>query len=252
MSAFRDPPRIVDSPDAVPSFLRADLEAERLDSGPDSAHIERLAQKLEAAHGSLASTRATAWSWPRLVTVAGVGLLAIAGVAVVDMRTQETGPALVATSAPSPISPHPVAIDEKRADDPPAVHPDELPTAVPPANAAPAPAPSNVALARRAPRAPVPSAPARPAASESAEIDLLDRAQDALRSRPADTLALCDKHERDFANGRFTQEREALAIEALLYLGRRAEAERRWSEFQQRYPTSNHRSHLADLFSSPR
>jgi hypothetical protein len=127
--------------------------------------------------------------------------------------------------------------------EPPVFHPDELPT---------------VAVhAQRAPRAPSGARPAgsnasgRSATTEGAEIDLLAQAQESLRSRPAETLALCEKHRAEFAKGRFTQEREALAIEALLYLHRRSEAERRWSDFQERYPASNHRIHLADLFSSP-
>jgi len=246
MSELRDPPRMIDSQDGVPSFLRAALEAERRNPGPDADHIEQLARRLEVADAALPSgTKASAWTWSRLAALTGVGLVAIAAAAV-EMRSRETMAPAVATTVPKPITaPPPLPVEQHRADEPPLVHPDELPTAAPTATA-------SAPVARRTTRAAESNAPARPATTESAEIDLLDRAHDALRSRPAEALALCDKHQAEFADGRFTQEREALAIEALVYLGRRDEAERRWSEFQQRYPTSNHRTHLADLFPSPR
>ena len=77
---------------------------------------------------------------------------------------------------------------------------------------------------------------------------LVGRAQDALHGRPAEALALCREHERGFPSGHFVQEREAIAIEALVYQKRIAEAERRWKSFERAYPTSSHRSHLAALF----
>jgi hypothetical protein len=250
VSTFRDPPRILRSSEAVPSLVREGLEAELLDEGPDASHIERLAARLPAAEGNVATTKTGSWfSWPRVVTLAGVGILGAAGFAAEIHSESEPGTSLTA-SAPPASTLHAMPIEPNASAEPHAVRPDELPTAIP-TGAQPPPAAHNSPPAPRPARAAASNAPARPAASEGAEIDLLARAHEALRARPAETLALCQKHQAEFANGRFTQEREALAIEALLYLRRRGEAERRWSEFQQRYPASNHRTHLADLFSSP-
>ncbi len=84
------------------------------------------------------------------------------------------------------------------------------------------------------------SAALDPAVSERAEVALLDRAQASLPTRPADTLATCDEHARRFATGTLAQEREVLAIDALLRIGRRDEAEARAARFRQAFPRSGH------------
>jgi hypothetical protein len=89
-----------------------------------------------------------------------------------------------------------------------------------------------------------------PEPTEGEEIALLARAHEALSARPAESLALCGEHAQRFAGGHFVQEREAVAIEALVYLNRKAEAEHRLETFRQRYPTSSHRDHLERLFSA--
>jgi hypothetical protein len=45
-------------------------------------------------------------------------------------------------------------------------------------------------------------------------------------------------------HGQFSEEREALAIDALLRLGRRSEAQARARAFLQRYPSSSHRERV--------
>ena len=245
MSPLRDPPRLLASSEDVPSIIRLGLEAERIDAGPEPSHIERLAEKLPSADGSTGAAKPASWfARSRLVMLAGAGLLGLA--AFTATAREERAPAApIETSTSSPpaatVEATPAPVNPPA--EPPALSPHELPTA---AATVVAQAPSARAAGSSA-RAAGPSA----AATEGAEIDLLARAQEALRTRPAETLALCQKHKAEFANGRFTQEREALAIEALLYLDRRGEAERRWNDFQQRYPASNHRIHLAELFSSP-
>jgi hypothetical protein len=90
------------------------------------------------------------------------------------------------------------------------------------------------------------------AASEDpvAELSLLERAQRVLRSEPAAALALAQEHRARFERGALAQEREMLAIEALLRLERRAQAERRARAFTQRYPQSSHGPRLRDLLRS--
>ena len=210
---------------AGPRLLRDALEAERGEPGPDPARLRRIEAALEGA-----PVAATAARGPWLL--GGVlGLAALVGLGLVVARPRAAAP-----SATEPV----VVVA------PP-------PPAVPPVVAAPTPT-AAIASAAEAPSAAPPSVPAakapRPPAgrSETDEMALVARAQEAMRGRPAEALALCREHERTFATGHFVQEREAIAIEALVYQKRTAEAARRWRAFERAYPTSSHRTHLAALF----
>jgi len=73
----------------------------------------------------------------------------------------------------------------------------------------------------------------------AAESALLDRAQSALENaRAAEALVLTRQHERAFAGGKLAQEREALAVRALVDLGRGAAARRRAARFHVLFPRS--------------
>jgi len=78
-------------------------------------------------------------------------------------------------------------------------------------------------------------------------VKLLERAQDALRSRPAEALALCNDHAQRFPSGMLVQEREAIAIEALVKTGRKDEAKKRVERFKGRFPGSTHSRRLDAL-----
>jgi hypothetical protein len=134
-----------------------------------------------------------------------------------------------------------------------------------PASAAP-PAPSSAAPAARdgdvergtgagadrstpprpaAARAPTRAAPARQArAGGASETALLEQARAALESRPAEALALTQRHQSRFPHGALAQEREVIAIEALERLGRKAAAKARAGEFERRYRGSVHQPRL--------
>ncbi len=86
-------------------------------------------------------------------------------------------------------------------------------------------------------------------ASEGEEIALLARAQKALHGSPREALRLCDEHASTFRAGSFGEEREAVAIEALVSLGRNTDARTRFDAFRARHPASSHRVHLESLFS---
>lgn len=77
------------------------------------------------------------------------------------------------------------------------------------------------------------------------ELQLLIAAQNALRSSPSVALELADEHAREYAGGRFAQEREVIAIEALFALGRQQAAMARAEAFITRYPRSVQASALA-------
>ncbi len=85
-----------------------------------------------------------------------------------------------------------------------------------------------------------PAAEAPPPATEVTEISLLTRAQQALGSDPSKSLEIVADHERQFANGLLVQEREVIAIDALIRLRRYNEAEARATNFHARFPASAH------------
>jgi len=87
------------------------------------------------------------------------------------------------------------------------------------------------------------------AASALAEQDaaLLQQARRLVASEPARALTLTRDHELHFPGSPLTEERQALRIEALARLGRRAEAERELATFDQRFPRSIYRHRLRAL-----
>jgi hypothetical protein len=100
------------------------------------------------------------------------------------------------------------------------------------------PAPPPLVAAARAPAA----APASPAAAANGLADerrLLDGARAALsRGEAASAMPPLDEHARRFPHGVLTEEREALAIQALARGGRTREAEERAARFEKAFPGS--------------
>jgi hypothetical protein len=76
-------------------------------------------------------------------------------------------------------------------------------------------------------RADIAAAAAAGSPDDVAELQLLSRARRALAADPALALALADEHQRRFSSGSMEQEREVIAVDALVGLGRLAEARRR-------------------------
>jgi hypothetical protein len=75
---------------------------------------------------------------------------------------------------------------------------------------------------------------------DESEIALLQAAQGALRDSPASALGLADRHASHFPTGALAQEREVIAIEALLALDRRDKASERAARFARDFPNSAH------------
>jgi hypothetical protein len=125
------------------------------------------------------------------------------------------------------------------------------PTAfAPPLTPAPVPAPPTLSATALDPSPATPS-PAKPmvptpsvkteasAPSLERELSLLERARSALsEGQPQTALQLLREHHSLYPKSVLQQEREALAIRALLGAGRRSEAQRRAQTFIQAYPTS--------------
>jgi hypothetical protein len=79
------------------------------------------------------------------------------------------------------------------------------------------------------------------------EIELLRDARLALKQSPSKALELTESHARTFPGGRLSQERELIAISALVALGRRTAALSRANHFNQAYPASPYRKQIGEL-----
>ena len=114
----------------------------------------------------------------------------------------------------------------------------------------PPPAPGSSSGATKPPRSSAgasssgaePNAPARPS-----ELALLRDARLSLRSSPAQALALTEQHRLLYPRGAMTQERELIAISALVGSGRRTAALSRVAEFERNFPNSLYRKQITEL-----
>ncbi|NOU32683.1 MAG: hypothetical protein HOO96_32665, partial [Polyangiaceae bacterium] len=100
--------------------------------------------------------------------------------------------------------------------------------------------------------APTGTSSASAAVPAEAEATMLARAYEELRhGSPQRAVALAGEHARAYPHGFFAQEREMIAIEALVKLGDRAGASARAAAFRKAYPKSSHLSRLATLSPEP-
>ncbi|WP_257457845.1 hypothetical protein [Archangium lipolyticum] len=275
----REPVRLLEEGSEATPELRELLGAASLDE-PSAEQLAGLAGKLgpllgpaggaatagaatgtaaPAASGGLASVGATGLKLKVLVGVAG---MALAGVSFqagrdferehpraprVEREVSAPAPAPSATPAPepveTPVAPSPETIAA------PMPEPVEMPVA-PSAKTSAVPAPR---VSRpRAAGTPAPAA-AGERASADEELTLLESAYQALqRGDAAEALAEADRHAERFPAGALAQEREVLAIDALVRMGRRAEAGTRAEAFRKRYPTSTHGVRIQNLLSGAR
>jgi len=86
-----------------------------------------------------------------------------------------------------------------------------------------------------------------PVLSGETEIQLLQRAQDALGGSPARALDLLNQHAARFPGAGLGQEREVIAVDALVRLGRADEARARAAAFAASFPRSAHLRRIESL-----
>jgi len=257
-----DPKRMLSDPE-LGELLRADLDASAkhsisydVDKGL-ARHVALVAGGAAAATATAAatasaSTTATATATATTATAAtatattvaaaGIGAKTMIAVAAIGVATATGGviavtsrpepqPAAVAAPQPSPVRTTDKASSPSRAkadslvpqtDMPvaePTITPDQLPVATPdPAQNSLERAPNNV--------------------SPMAEMDLYVKARGLAPTDPSAALAILDDGSKRFPRGVFVEEREALAIDCLVKLGRTAEAKRRAQTFLAAHPTS--------------
>jgi len=214
--------------DSLDDDLRDLLASEK---GAEGAPVDvrgRLAARLAVSLASGAAVRPRAHAGPpawRSAHFVAVGAAFVVGVAsgaaaVVMTRADRRPPVTVAPAPEDFASGAPTSLS---------------PSAVPPpasveAPAAPTQRPSSVASSPR---------PAASGSSLALEQAILDTARIALgREDGAAALAACDSHARRFPHGQLGEEREAIAIQALVLLHREADARARADRFARAYPTS--------------
>jgi hypothetical protein len=261
MNFQHDPVRLTDDPQQTQPELAAAIRGLRGEHGTaDAVHAleQRLlatlgADALDAASALDASTSASSLRIVARTMLTLAGLAALFSLPSADSRQAELRRGPAETVLP--------AVVETRATALPAQAPAESAPVVPPTAATPIVAgaghlpiatvatPAGVAgtshvlpqSRRGLPReAAVPAAIARPAPQDPAgELDLLRRAHAALRRHDSNSaLELVDQHAHDYPQGVFAQEREVLAVQALLKKQCRPEAIARAQQFIGRFADS--------------
>ena len=263
-----EPVRWSDPRSKGPAAMRSLLRAARLEH-PGADRLRKMSAGLGlTASAGAAEAATTSKVWAAALGLHGTKLaIVIASVAVVVaggglLRSQgssrtarvETGAASASSPAGTPGPPFVPEPAVDRATTPvsgattaaPAAPPRKAPPrsayrAVPAGPTTPArPSPASPAPARAAPVAPATAAP-------STEASLVQRARSALEADPAQALALADEADDRFPSGALVEERQVVAIEALVRLGRVDEARTRGSHFLRRFPASVHQRRVETL-----
>ncbi len=256
-----DPKRLTSSSNAR---LRSLLEAGRSEVPTDeqlSPLATQLSAALFAAGGSSSGPVGRLASAGKSVSIASTAVKVIGGVVVatalivgtvrsLSKPESSTGmPSVSAGSPPSASSDPPEAVTTPAPLEAPAERPS--PSAV---KAKRTPEPSGVEIV---PPIPTPTASAIPtpdppaqAEDQEPETKVLQRAHAALAANPSQALALCTEHALRYPRGTLGQEREVIAIDALVRMGRRTEAASRAERFVKSYPASAHVRRLETLIGS--
>lgn len=260
---------MADDLDPLPDDLRSAFDAERRRSGVDDAMRARLLGRVlgsvavgaaigtaagtaGAAAGAGAGGAAGAGTGAATGAVAGAG-----GVAFAKMAPWLLGAFLIGGGVGAAV--HAAVVAKDAPITPPSAIPSPSPSARPDPGPNTAPSDSVAAISVSAlPSASTRVVPAitlapstRPSSTASADpvaqrdVDLaaeralVDRARTALtRGQPAAALEALDSHAKSFPRGRLTEEREALAIDALARAGRTQEAATRADRFRSTWPNS--------------
>ena len=203
------------------------------DSWPSEQQLASLRQRLPLNERAVLPSRLKRRTLPRVVSALAwlAPLVALAAVFWLRDRSAPERAAPVASHEPAKIQP--------------IVVPERAPSALPP------PTPSALP-----PRSPAASSSGRVGASPPAvtprpsELELMHDARALLSNDPSGALSVLNRHARFYPTGVLGQEREVLAIDALLRLGRKAEANARATRFSSTYPASAHWPHIQRLLSN--
>lgn len=206
-----------DIDDEVKSLFESEARAPAAPADARGRVAARLASTLAAAPPVAATRPNASWGPPHAVAIASAFAIGVAAGAlgVLALRPRPTAPAdEPARGLSAPEISAPVA----------------TPSAPPSSSAAPSTPP---------PLASTPRAPPSAEGSLRAEQALLDAARVALgRGDGAGALDAANTHARRFPHGQLSEERDAIAVQALVLLGRADEARARAERFRRAYPDS--------------
>lgn len=209
-------------------FMRAIRRAEARIEPPSETKMQELAARLPL---SVATRSAGAFRWRWLAVVSMVSVFASSAL-FVRSRVDTRSNGFPATDTPLSVQPGP-----------------QVTTALPPpaeTHDVAAPVFSVESLPAASAPAPVHRPPTEVACA--GEIELVDRADVALRGGDArGALELARQHAERCPNGVFVQERERVAIEALARLDRTSEVRARAVAFEKRFPSSPHIRRIRSL-----
>ena len=253
----KDPVRLLDDP-SVPAELRADLAtaiqtpSERLNM---DAGLVRLTAAIAAgvtsaetaAAAGTSGALAAKWSVAKLLGwgVSGLGVAGAVALGAANLQAPTAGPKLNTPTQSPATAPRPAAQPVSAPHEDAGSAENENGSARTPVRPAPRALPS--------PRSNTGSHSARESNVEEAaaaeallaeETAHLARLRTLARTDPAAALALADEGAKRFAGGVFAHEREAIAIQALVALGRTARARARASKFLSAFPKSPYRERL--------
>ncbi|HEX7480229.1 MAG TPA: hypothetical protein VF331_20685 [Polyangiales bacterium] len=249
MTMTPEPRRWVDEdPNTLPDEFAAGMRGYR-ELGPDAEQSLRMWQQLArtvepASSESLQPSAAASgvslakrMSWGLLLTAVAIAGWWYATPVAAPVAVPGAGPSHAMPVAPLRAVPVPPAARATGAPStPPSAHVDA--EASQPASE-PVPPGKSQRDPRFAGRAAHPPSTTTPVASDpAAEVALLTRARRVLYSVPARALELTEEHARTYPHGTFAEERELIAIDALINVGRTAEATKRGRAFLQMYPHS--------------
>lgn len=222
-----EPTRLRDLEGVLSASERGQLAAYR-DQGPGAELKREIWEKL--AHARETPGTGAAGRGYRALRWWGAGVLCAALVTGLWLRQQERPAAPPSARVPAPA-----------AESVPAAE-----TALKPAGAETPALEATPRTRSTRPRA-TPTSPRTPRTDAVEELKLLTRARRVLPSRPETTLALSVEHAELYPRGVLAEEREVLAIEALLKLARPNEARQRARAFMRSFPNSSQRARLAAL-----
>jgi hypothetical protein len=243
----RDPRRWLDAESPADAALGELLDAGR-EELPSAAQLRALAERLGPPFDGPPSDGGGGGAAAPAVPIGPLVSAAAAIVALGGWWWLHTGSADDSISRAS--KPAPAASAPAKAAANPAPGLPGAPHSAPPG--APSPAAADAGAARAPERAAPRSRPSRPARPHDAlaELELLEQAHRALASEPARALAATDTHAQRFANSQYAQERELIAIEALLRLGRLDDARVRGERFLALHPRSSHARKVRSLIAA--
>lgn len=251
---FRDPPRLTDDPLLSAEGLGALIEQVR-GGGPDRQKTAALFARLEPHLAEVQATPALPDAAARPYAAAGASagnLSAVMKVAAAAGVASAIAAALLWSAQPR----RPTAVRDPvtAADHPAATIP--APPLPPAAGLATGPVRSAAAAPPRESGRPAtarasnqgrPPSVAAPRPTPESEADLLRAAMEALVTEPRAVLSITNEHARRYPRGNLAQEREVIAIDALVRIGETAAARLRAERFLAANPRTAHHARIDSL-----